>query len=165
MVRNNNGSSKSKVQLKGLFCLPTSSKYHCQERERSGAYAEGQVVYILSATQSLEEGGYPPAVVLTANEGDLELALGDEPDTQHAQVRKNLPPRRVTGIVMPDGSVYGNIPAKGVGLPHWEFIPANEDGSANEASIQGTIDRLTSNRSARELSKQSAREAKKVKAA
>lgn len=154
--------TKSAKTLSGIFCLPTSSKFHCHERERSGAFAPDQVAYILSATQSVEEGGYPPAVVLTAGEGDLELSLGDDVATQHAEVRKNLPPRKVTGVVMSDGSTFGEVPVKGIGLPHWEFIPANEDGSASMDTIVATGERLKQNRDGREAAKQAAATAKKT---
>ncbi len=158
MIRKN----RTTKSLVGIFCLPTSSKFHCQERERSGAFAPDQTAYILSATQSVEDGGYPPAVVLTAPDGDLELSLGDEVATQHAEVRKNLPPRKVTGVVMSDGSTYGDVPAKGIGLPHWEFIPTNEDGSASMDTIAATGERLKQNRDGREAAKQAAAAAKKT---
>lgn len=154
--------SKSTKQLTGYFCLPTSSKFHCLDRERSGAFAPDQIAYILTATKSLEEGGYPPAVVLTANIGELELELGDEPNTQHAEVRKNLPPRKVTGVVMPDGTTFGTMPEKGIGLPHWEFIPENGEGGASASAIAAAKVRLDSNRKAREESKEAARAAKKA---
>lgn len=156
-------ANKSSKQLTGLFCLPTSSKYHCQERERSGAFAAGMTVFILTATRSIEDGGYPPAVVLTCEEGELpDLELGSEPETQHAEVRKNLPPRKVTGVVMADGSTFGEIPPKGVSLPHWEYIKPNADGSASTLAIQATKDRIEKNRKDREEQKQATRDAKKA---
>ncbi len=161
MIRKN----RTAKSLTGIFCLPTSSKFHCSDRERSGAYATDQIAYVLSATQSIEDGGYPAQVVLTSAEGDLELSLGDEVPTQHAEVRKNLPPRKVTGIVMSDGSTFGEVPVKGIGLPHWEYIPANDDGSASMEAISLTTARLSANRTAREAAKETARTAKKPAAA
>jgi hypothetical protein len=151
---------KNKAALTGVYCLPTSSRFHPQEVKRSGAYKEGQVAYILTATQSVEEGGYPEKVVLTADEGTLDWNVGDEPETQHAEVRKNLPPRRVTGIVFADGSTDGELTPKGLGLPHWAFITSNEDGSANVASIQAAKDALDGNRAKVKAEKEALRQAK-----
>lgn len=157
MIRTNRAN---KTALSGLFCLPTSSRYHAQEVKRSGAFKEGQVAYILTATKSVEEGGYPEKVILTADEGVLDLKIGDEPETQHAEVRKNLPPRKVTGIVHPDGKVEGEVPAKGMGLPHWALISANDDGSASPKAIQEAKDLLDKNRTAAKAEKESLRQAK-----
>jgi len=154
-------NSKSAKSLTGVYCLPTSTKYHAFERERSGAFLAGQMAFILAATQSVEEGGYPPAVALTCEEGVLDWSLDEEVPTQHAEVRKNLPPRKVVGVVMADGTTLGEVPQKGISLPHWELISTNEDGSANNSEIQATKDRIEANRKSREAEKQATRDSKK----
>lgn len=163
MIRSN---GKSKVALVGVFCLPTSSKFHVHEPKRSGAFKEGQVAYVLSATQSVDDGGYPPQVVLTSDdfvchEDGNPWSLEDEVKTQHAQVRKNLPPRRVTGILYADGSSEGELPMKGLGLPHWSFIPTTSEGSASLNAINEVDELLKRNREEAKAAKEAVRAAKK----
>jgi hypothetical protein len=134
---------KSTVVLVGLFALPTSSKFHAHEPSKCSAFKPGQEAFILKA---VDEDGYPARVVMTADEGDLYLSLGEEVDTQHAQVRKNLPKRFVEGIVRADGSFEGEIPPKGLGLPHWEYIPTDERGAANLSAVNAVAERIESNR-------------------
>lgn len=151
MIRSNRKNAKTLV---GLFCLPTSSRYHMAEPQRSGAYHKDQVAYLLEATQSVEDGGYPPMVVLTADPNELMMVLGEEPATQHAEVRKNLPPRKVSCILYPHGTVEGTLPPKGSSLPHWSFIRTNEDGSASLAAIEAAKALLETNRKAAKEAKE-----------
>jgi hypothetical protein len=132
------------IALVGVFCLPSSSRFHCSEPERSPAWAPGQTAYVLAGRNGDE---YPLAVVLTANH-DIGWTLGQEVETQHAEVRKNLPPRRVVGIMRPDGTVEGDIPPKGAGLPHWEFIGTKEDNTADGDDITAFQMRLEMRRGA-----------------
>lgn len=157
MVRN----SKSKVSLEGVFCLPTSSRAHVHEPRRSMGFKEGQELFILTATQSLEEGGYPYQVVLAADEGQIDWSVGQEVKTQHAQVRKNLPPRMVTGIVRANGTVQGDLPAKGFGLPHWSFIPTTLDGNASQSAINAVDELLKANKENSKAEKEAVRNSKK----
>lgn len=154
-----NRTRKSSVVLCGLFMLPTSSKYHMAEPTRSAAFRPGQDVFLLQATT---EEGYPQAVIVTADENTLDWTLGMEVETQHAQVRKNLPPRFVKGILRADGTIEGEIPAKGLGLAHWAYIPANADGSASLEAVNQTIALLDSNRAQAKAEKETARAAKKA---
>ena len=142
--------------LVGLFALPTSTKFHCHERERSGAFAPNQTAYVLKAT---EEDGYPGVVVMTAADSSL-MAVDEVVKTQHAQVRKNLPDRRCVGIVYADGTTEGEIPPKGLGLPHWDYIPATESGSADLEAIQSVEARIEQNRAAAARAKAEAKNAK-----
>jgi hypothetical protein len=158
MIRMNKKSTKV---LTGLFCLPTAARMHVLEPKRSSAFKAGQEFFILRATQSVDQGGYPEMVVLCADEGSLDLQVGDQPETQHAQVRKNLPPRSVIGIVRADGSTEGEMPAKGLGLPHWSFISANEDGSASQSDINEVDALITNNREETKAAKEAIRQAKK----
>ena len=154
MVRKNR---KSTVALLGFFMLPTSAKFHMHEPERCSAFKPGQEAFLLQAT---DENGYPQAVIVTADEGALEWNVGDEGDTQHAEVRKNLPKRFVKGIRRADGTFEGDVPPKGVGLPHWEFIPAGEGGAARLDAINEVQQRIESNKELREKEKAAAKEAK-----
>jgi len=160
-------TKKSAKVLTGFFCLPTSAKAHVHEPSRSTAFKPGQDLFVLTATQSVDEGGYPYQVVLTANADTLldeegnTFQVDQEITTQHAQVRKNLPPRKVTGILRADGSVEGTLPPKGLGLPHWEFIDANADGSASQAMINEVDTRLAANKEAAKASAEAIRAAKK----
>lgn len=162
MIRSNRKNAKTLV---GLFCLPTSSRYHMAEPQRSGAYHKDQVAYLLEATQSVEDGGYPPMVVLTADPNELTMTLGEEPATQHAEVRKNLPPRKVSCILYPHGTVEGTLPPKGSSLPHWSFIRTNEDGSASLAAIEAAKTLLETNRKAAKEAKETPKAAVVVPAA
>lgn len=150
----------TKVALVGLFCLPTSSKFHVHEPSRSGAFKAGQEAFVLQAT---EEEGYPQAVILTAEEGELDFELGQEIQTQHAQVRKNLPPRKVVGILRADGATEGELPPKGLGLPHWAFIPKTDEGGASVTAISAVETLLAGNRKAAEDAKQAIRDMKSTK--
>ena len=142
--------------LVGLFALPTSTKFHCQERERSGAFSATQTAYILKA---VDEDGYPGTVVMTADDSSL-MAVGEPIKTQHAEVRKNLPDRTCVGIVYADGTTEGEIPAKGVSLPHWDFIPALENGSADLSAIEAVKARIESNRASAAQAKAEAKATK-----
>lgn len=146
MIRKN----KSAKTLVGSFVLPTSAKAHIHEPTRCTAFVAGQYSYLLQATQSLEDGGYPAQVVVTSREPVPEFIVGEEVATQHAQVRKNLPPRRVAAVINPDGSYEGDISSapRGLGLPHWEFIPANPDGSANLGRCNEVAERIAANKEA-----------------
>jgi hypothetical protein len=157
MIRSNKKSTKV---LSGVFCLPTSSKAHPLEPTRGSAFKAAQYMYILNATQGVDEGGYPPSVCLTSDEPIDGFELNGEVATQHAEVRKNLPPRFVAGIVNPDGSTEGELPAKGLGLPHWAFINTNEDGSASMADIHDVKELIESNKAAAESAKEATRAAK-----
>lgn len=159
MIRKN----KSAKQLTGSFVLPTSAKAHIHEPTRSSAYKAGQITYILEATQSIDDGGYPPYVAVTSDEPVSAFELGAEVATQHAEVRKNLPPRRVRAIVHPDGSVEGDINCapRGLGLPHWEFVPTNPDGSASTTVINATAARIAATKEAKEQEKEAVRNLKK----
>lgn len=160
------GSKSSKLALKGVFCLPTSSKSHLHEPTKGNAFKQGQLMYLLVATQSLEEGGYPFQVVLTSDEPIPGFEVGAEVETQHAQVKKNLPPRRVAAVRLPDGTFEGDASTapRGLGVPHWEFIPANENGSANLAAINATVERIAQNKANAEAAKEQVRAAKKTSA-
>lgn len=142
--------TKTAKSLVGLFCLPTSSKFHLFELERSPAADAGQEAFLLGATQSLEDGGYPAFVVLTAPEGALNLSLNEEVDTQHAIVRKNLPSRRVVAIRRADGTFEGDLSAapRGLGHPHWAFIPTTAEGSADPAVLVAVENHLEKKRAA-----------------
>lgn len=165
-------ASKSKTALVGFFCLPTSSKAHIHEPARGTAFKAGQFMYVLVASQSVDEGGYPERVVLSSDEPLVddegnELQADSPITTQHAQVRKNLPPRIIEAILTPDGeggySVEGTtafVP-KGMGLPHWEFISTNEDGSASQSAINAVSQRLADNKANAESLKEAVRNAKK----
>jgi len=159
--------SKSAKVLFGFFCLPTSAKAHVHELERSTAFKPQQDYFVCTATQSVDEGGYPYQVVLTADADTLldeegnTFQVDQEIDTQHAQVRKNLPPRKVTGILRADGSVEGVLPPKGLGLPHWEYIEANSDGSASQAAINEVDARMATNKEQAKAQQESIRAAKK----
>jgi len=156
-------NGKSKVVLSGVYCLPTSSKSHLHEPKKGTAFKEGQVMYLLRASKSIDEGGYPPAVVLTADEPIQGFTVDAEVETQHAQVRKNLPPRFVAAIVNPDGTTEGDLTTapRGLGLPHWEFISTNEDGSAKMTDIAAVKERIENNKKATEAAKEAVRAAKK----
>ncbi len=147
----------------GFYCLPTSTKFHMQDLERSVAYNVGQISYLLEATQSVEEGGYPAQVVLTSNK-DLGLDVDEDIVTQHAEVRKNLPPRRVIGIIFGDGERDGIMPHDGVGLPHWEFIETLSDGSPSSTEILNTKMRIIRRRQQADDLAKLERESKKKKA-
>lgn len=154
--------SKSTKVLTGFFCLPTSARAHVAEPQRSSAYKEGQTAYVLTATQSEEEGGYPASVVLYADGlNPLDFSIGQEIETQHAQVRKNLPPRRVSCMVFPDGTFEGEMPPKGLGLPHWEYISLNDEGGASQTDINAVEARIVENKANAEKAKEAARQAKK----
>lgn len=159
--------TKTAKTLLGFFCLPTSAKAHVHELERSTAFKTGQDYFVLTATQSVDEGGYPYQVVLSADADTLldeegnTFQVDQEIATQHAQVRKNLPPRKVTGILRADGSVEGTLPPKGLGLPHWEYIEANEDGSASQAAINSVDARMASNKEQAKANAEAIRNAKK----
>ena len=159
MIRKN----KSEKQLKGSFVLPTSSKAHVHEPTRGTAYVPGQYSYLLTATQSVEDGGYPYQVVVTSADAIEGWEVDQEVDTQHAQVRKNLPPRVVTAIIDPEGNVDGPLSSapKGLGLPHWEFIRANEDGSASLADCNAVEERIKANKAKAKADKDNVRAAKK----
>lgn len=139
----------------GLFCLPTSTRFHMQDLQRSSGATGNQYCYLLEATTTPEEGGYPFQIVLTSPY-DLEMLLKwDIPggvdnivETQHAEVRKQLPQRRVVAIVYPDGETDGIMPAEGVGLPHWEFIRAREDGTPDPVEIKAAKMRVIERRNA-----------------
>lgn len=168
-------NTKKSVALFGIFCLPTSSKAHVHEPQRGTAFKPNSYFYLLRATQSVDEGGYPQQVVLQSDEPITGLVLQsdgtfDEQEwtvdnvvaTQHAEVRKNLPPRYVAAIVFPDGSVEGDLSTapKGLGLPHWQFIPANEDGSANLKAVEATTALMEANKKAAKEEKENIRAAK-----
>ena len=93
------------------------------ERAKSTASRPGQYIYLLEAVDPVEEGGYPAQVVVTSSH-DLDWDVDRIVKTQHAEVRKNLPDRRVVGIVFPTGEEDGVLAAEGVSLPHWECIGA-----------------------------------------
>lgn len=159
MIRTN----KSTKVLSGVFCLPTSSKAHVHEPSKSTAFKPGQYMYLLKASKSVEEGGYPAQVVLTSDAPIEGWEVDSEVETQHAEVRKNLPPRYVGAIVSPDGTVEGDLSTapKGMGLPHWELISANEDGSAKMGDIGAVKDRIENNKKAAKDAKEAVRNAKK----
>ena len=140
MIRRNQKSAKS---LEGVFCLPTSTRFHFHEADKCSAFAKGEFIYVLQAS---EEDGYPNAVVLTSGV-DLGWNVDDEVKTQHAEVRKNLPPRFVKAVMTPDGTFSGDPPAKGVGLPHWSLISTRDDGSAALDEVEAIKDRIEGNRS------------------
>lgn len=117
----------------GTFVLPTATRFHMQDLDRSSAATQNQYCYLLEAIAS-GEGGYPAQVVLTSNV-DLKWDIDTIVDTQHAEVRKQLPQRRVLGIILPHGEEDGILPAEGGGLPHWEHIPANEKGAPDAAAV------------------------------
>ncbi len=126
--------SRTAQTRSGIYCLPTATKFHMQDLERSVAHVHNQFCYLLTATQTVEEGGYPAQVVLMSPR-DLGLDVDENIETQHAEVRKNLPPRRVSGIIFSDGERDGIMPHDGVGLPHWEFIETTSNGRADQAGI------------------------------
>jgi hypothetical protein len=126
----------------GLHVLPTSTKYHCSDRPRSTGYCNNQYTYVLEAT---DEDGYPPMVILTSNV-DLDLDIDDIVKTQHATAKKNLPERRVMGIVFPDGITDGEMPDEGMGIPHWEFVPTGKAGSVEDATVKAIYKRVEDRR-------------------
>ena len=155
--------TSKKVVLTGSFCLPTSTKAHIHEPVRGNAFKPGQISYILAASQSIEDGGYPPAVVLTTDEALEGFEVGAAVATQHAEVRKNLPPRYVAAVVQADGTVEGDasFAPRGLGLPHWEFIPTTAEGGASVAAISAVKARIEGNKAAAEAAKEAVRTAKK----
>ena len=164
MIRKN----KSTKVLSGVYALPTSSKAHVHEPKRGTAFVQGCFMYLLTATQSIDEGGYPAQVVMSSNEEILDgdgnpWTVDQEVQTQHAQVRKNLPPRAVAAIINPEGEVDGSLVSapKGLGLPHWEFISTNADGSANLADCNAVEARIKANKDAMKADKEAVRDAKK----
>lgn len=160
MIRKN----KALKALVGLFCLPTSTSFHLADPTRSGAFQPGVDAFLLGATQSVEDGGYPPFVVLTAEKGTLDLDVGADVATQHAQVRKNLPPRRVLGILRADGSIEGDLSAapRGVGFPHWSLIPATAEGTACTTAMGAVVKLIEENRRVKAEEKEALRNLKKA---
>lgn len=160
--------NKQAKALEGVYCLPTSSRSHVHEPNRGTAYKPGQYMYVLLATQSVEEGGYPQRVVLTSDhqitdEEGNPWQVDQEVKTQHAEVRKNLPPRVVEAVIDPEGNLDGslsNIP-KGLGLPHWEYIKTLENGAACMTSVSGVLERIKKNKSDAKAAKEAVRAAKK----
>jgi hypothetical protein len=139
MIRRN----KSAKNLNGVYCLPTSTRFHFHEADKCSAFAPGEFVYVL---QAADEDGYPAAVVLTSGV-DLEWDVDDEVETQHAEVRKNLPKRFVKAVMTPDGTISGDPPAKGIGLPHWSLIRTLENGQADMSEVEAVKNRIETNRS------------------
>ena len=128
--------------LEGLHVLPTSTKYHCNDRPRSTGYCNGQFTYVLEAT---EEEGYPPMVILTSSV-DLDLDVDHTVKTQHATTPKQLPERRVMGIIFPDGVVDGEMPDAGMGVPHWEYVPTDKHGMIDGDVIKSIYKRIEDRR-------------------
>jgi len=159
MIRKN----KATKSLSGVYVLPTSSKAHVHEPKRGTAFQPGQFNYLLTATQSIDEGGYPAQVVVSSDEAIEGWEVDAEVATQHAQVRKNLPPRAVAAIIDPEGNVDGSLTSapKGLGLPHWEFISTNPDGSANVADCNAVEERIKRNKANLKADKDAVRDAKK----
>lgn len=147
--------------LQGVFCLPTSTKFHMQELDRSVGYRPNQFIYLLEAVDSIEDGGYPAQVILTSSD-DLDWDVDDVVKMQHAEVRKALPDRRVIGMILPNGEQDGLLTAEGVGLPHWECIKSRDDGKGPEpGEIRTTKLRILDRRNMMEAQKQAARDSKR----
>jgi hypothetical protein len=133
------------------------------ERSKSTASRPGQYIYLLEAIDSVEEGGYPAQVIVTSST-DLDWDVDRVVKTQHAEVRKNLPDRRVVGIVFPTGEEDGVLAAEGVSLPHWECIRAKENGAPDTDEINRIKMRILDRRNLEKAQKEAARSSKRLRA-
>lgn len=140
----------TKKSTTGYYCLPTATRFHMQDLKRSTASTAGQYCYLLEA---LNENDMPSQVVLTSKT-DLKIDIDQEIDTQHAEVRKQLPRRRVLGIIFPHGETDGILPADGVGLPHWEYIRSRDDGSPDISEVTATKMRIIRRREIMDMDKE-----------
>lgn len=131
--------------LVGLSMLPTATKFNPRQPANSTCTAPNQFIYILESTNPEDLKGGPQRVAVTSfnplADGDVEWNVGTDVRTKHFSEKKNLPSRRVIGIMTPDGKVEGDVPAGS--FPHWEFM--GEGGT----SLEELESRAAKNRAAR----------------
>lgn len=114
----------------GFLCLPTNTKMNPAKPELSNGFAPNQITYILESSNPEDLKGGPFRVALTTfsplenEEGEL-LQVGDDIKTQHAQQSKQLPSRKIIGVIFEDGKTKEGV-IENASLPHWELMVPNE---------------------------------------
>jgi len=155
--------AREKKALTGVCCYPSTTKFHAQERERGTAFAPGRAAYILKGA---DPEAYPPLVALEADDvipafhGDEGALVEGVVLTQHPIANKNLPDRVIVGFIDQDGTVTGEVPAKGVSLPQWELCQ-DDSGSFDLSMVEDAKARIASNKVAMEEARKAKKAAKK----